>query len=283
MERRTNKEVYKRTNKIAYKGTNKKAYKGTDKKAYKRTVRKIHPDMAPKWGIYNLALDLIFPGRCPVCDKIIKFRQEYVCAACLEKIKFVREPACMKCGKPLEEETEYCFDCARKKHFYIKGAAVFEYASMASCIYRFKYGGRQEYAGFLGRCMAKRLKKELEDWKPEALIPVPVHTSRRRKRGYNQSELLAEALSRQTGIPVRKDIVKRVKKTVPQKELDIRQRQNNLKKAFKIIENDVKLNTIVIIDDIYTTGSTVDAMAAVLQEAGIKNIYYAALAVGRGL
>ena len=78
------------------------------------------------------------------------------------------------------------------------------------------------------------------------------------------------------------DIVARSKKTMPQKSLDGVQRQNNLKKAFKILKNDVKLNTIVIIDDIYTTGSTVDAMAAILRTAGVKNIYYAALAIGRG-
>ena len=81
---------------------------------------------------------------------------------------------------------------------------------------------------------------------------------------------------------MRCDIVARSKKTMPQKSLDGVQRQNNLKKAFKILKNDVKLNTIVIIDDIYTTGSTIDTMTATLQEAGIKNIYFAVLAIGAG-
>ena len=114
-------------------------------------------------------------------------------------------------------------------------------------------------------------------------MPVPVHPSRKRKRGYNQAELLAGVISRRTGIPVRQDLIVRQKKTVPQKELDEKQRQNNLKKAFKIIKNDVKLDTIVIIDDIYTTGSTINAMATMLHIAGISRIYYAALAIGNGL
>ena len=86
----------------------------------------------------------------------------------------------------------------------------------------------------------------------------------------------------QGGIPVRCDLIARRKKTAPQKNLNDAQRQNNLKRAFKIIKNDVKLNTIVIIDDIYTTGSTIDTMTATLQEAGIKNIYFAVLAIGAG-
>ena len=227
--------------------------------------------------------DALFPRRCPVCDGILRFRRECVCPECLEKIKFVKEPVCMKCGKELEGEDEYCYDCREGKHRYIQGAAVFAYQEAAMSIYRFKYGGRQEYALFFGRCMALLLGERLRRWRVQALVPVPVHPSRKRQRGYNQAQLLAKAVSRYTGIPVRSDIILRHKKTAPQKELDREQRQNNLKKAFKISENDVKLDTIVIIDDIYTTGSTIDAMTAVLHSAGVGKVYYAALAIGNGL
>ncbi len=228
-------------------------------------------------------LDLLFPRRCPVCDGVLRFRKELVCPSCFQTVRFVREPFCMKCGKSLPEEGEYCHDCREKTHLYVQGAAVFEYAGMASSIYRFKYGGRQEYAVFYGRCMAAVLGERMRRWGVQALIPVPVHPSRKRRRGYNQAELLADAIGGLTGIPVRKDIVARRKKTVPQKDLNVKQRQNNLKKAFKILENDVKLDTIVIIDDIYTTGSTIDAMTAVLHGAGVSRVYYAALAIGNGL
>ena len=227
--------------------------------------------------------DLLFPRRCPVCDGVLRFGGEDVCPECFRKGKFIREPVCMKCGKELREEGEYCQDCMRKRHSYIQGAAVFEYTSIAASIYRFKYGGRQEYARFFGRCMAEELEERMRRWQVQALVPVPVHPSRKRKRGYNQAELLAGVISRRTGIPVRQDLIVRQKKTVPQKELDEKQRQNNLKKAFKIIKNDVKLDTIVIIDDIYTTGSTINAMATMLHIAGISRIYYAALAIGNGL
>ncbi len=229
-----------------------------------------------------MALDFLFPKRCPICDDIVGFRKGDVCPHCLQKIKLIKGPSCMKCGKPLEDEAEYCFDCRKKKHLFRRGIAVFEYRSIASSIYRFKYGGRQEYAVFFGKCMAGRLEGQLKRWKAEALVPVPIHPSRKRERGYNQAELLARGISDQTGIPVRCDLIARRKKTAPQKDLDDAERQNNLKKAFKMIKNDVKLNTIVIIDDIYTTGSTIDAMTATLQEAGIKNIYFAVLAIGVG-
>ena len=149
-------------------------------------------------------------------------------------------------------------------------------------IYRFKYGKRREYAEFLGWEMAKYFEDDIRKWKAEALIPVPIHKSRKQQRGYNQAELLAAELSRRTGIPMKSDLVVRLRKTIPQKLLKQSERQNNLKKAFKILQNDVKLNTIVIIDDIYTTGSTIDAVAELLLQAGVGKVYYMVMAIGRG-
>ena len=190
----------------------------------------------------------------------------------------------MKCGKQLQGETEeFCLDCRRKKHEYIQGTALYDYGSMADSLFRFKYGGRQEYAEFYGRQLYEKKAGWLLTIRPDALIPVPVHVSRKRQRGYNQSELIARALSEHSGIPVNTRLITRVKKTLPQKNLSERERQNNLKRAFKIRQNDVKLSTIVIIDDIYTTGSTIDAMTQALKNAGIQKVYYMALAIGRGI
>lgn len=228
--------------------------------------------------------DLIFPARCPVCDRAMKYNKGVICRKCSGVIKYAQEPFCMKCGKPLDtQEAEYCYDCMQRKHIFVKGRAVFEYHCMAESIYRFKYKGRREYAEFYGKAMAERLGREIGGWKPQAFIPVPIHASRMRSRGYNQAEAIAEALGNKLGIPVRTDIIKRYRKTAPQKNLNHGERQNNLKKAFKILRNDVKLDTIVIIDDIYTTGSTVDAVAKELRKTGITNIYYVALAVGKGI
>ena len=131
--------------------------------------------------------------------------------------------------------------------------------------------------------MEEKLGKTIRGWQAQALIPVPIHKERRRKRGYNQAELLADRLGKRMGIPVRNDLIVRCKKTIPQKNLKGAERENNLKRAFKIRRNDVKLSTIIIIDDIYTTGSTVDEMAEMLGQLGIDKIYVLTLAIGKGI
>ena len=119
--------------------------------------------------------------------------------------------------------------------------------------------------------------------RPDALIPIPLHRKRLVKRGYNQAELLAEAVGRKLGVPVYGKLVKRVKNTAPLKRQNPQERQNNLKKAFIIMQNDVKLDTIILIDDIYTTGSTVDEVTDVLKRHGVKKVYVITLACGAGV
>ena len=190
----------------------------------------------------------------------------------------------MKCGKELaEEEEEYCTDCRRHRHLFDRGRALFVYKSISDSIYRFKYKGRREYAAYYAECMAERLGEWIVRCRPDALVPVPIHNSKRHVRGYNQAEALAKELGLILNIPVESNLIKRVRRTAPMKDLSAFERQNNLKRAFKICRNDVKLSTIIIIDDIYTTGSTIDAMSYELRRAGVKRIYFAALAIGKGL
>ena len=225
--------------------------------------------------------EILFPRRCPVCDKPVRLAGKLICDTCKNELKYVSEIYCMKCGKPLWEETqEYCEDCLKKRHKFVQGKSLYEYKSASGMIYRFKYGKRREYAEFLGREMAEHFSADLKKWGAEMLVPVPIHKSRKRQRGYNQAELLAAEFSRRTGIPMKSNLIVRCKKTVPQKMLNDTERQNNLKRAFKIGQNDVKLSTIIIIDDIYTTGSTVNEMATVLSKAGIDKIYVLTLAIG---
>ena len=190
----------------------------------------------------------------------------------------------MKCGKQLKSaEQEYCGDCQRKEHYYIQGTSLYDYGSMADSVFRFKYAGRMEYADFYGKELSEKKAKWLAAVRPDALVPVPIHSSKKRKRGYNQAELIANKLSRYSGIPVNTSLIRRERKTEPLKNLSYGERQNNLKRAFKICQNDVKLSTIVVIDDIYTTGSTIDAMARMFMEAGIPGIYFMTLTIGRGI
>ena len=229
-------------------------------------------------------LELLYPKRCVVCDEVADQTGNPICRKCKDKIIYIKEPYCMKCGKQLKkEEQEYCSDCQKKKHEYIQGTALYDYGSMSDSVFRFKYAGRMEYAKFYGKELYQKKLQWLSVIRPDALVPVPIHSARKRKRGYNQAELIARELSRYSGIPLNTKLIRRAERTKPLKNLSYLERQNNLKRAFKLWKNDVKLNTIVIIDDIYTTGSTIDAMARVLHEAGITRVYFMTLTIGRGI
>lgn len=228
-------------------------------------------------------LNLVFPARCPICDKPAPF-PELICPACREKPIPVNAPRCLKCGKHMEDEREeYCRGCRTTVHRFEQGRGLYLYPSVAQSIYRFKYAGRQEYAGFYAEQIVERLGKTIRAWRADALVPVPIHYTRKKERGYNQAEVLAEEIGKRMGIPVAADLVKRVRKTLPQKLLDDSERQNNLKKAFKIEKNDVKLKRVIIVDDIYTTGSTIDACAEELKSAAIEKVYFITAAIGKEL
>lgn len=231
----------------------------------------------------DLFLDLIFPRRCPICDKPVKPTTE-IHDECRVKIRPVTDNYCMKCGRPIKESgKEYCYDCGTRPHFFDKGRVAFEYDGVAQSIYRFKYNGRAEYARFFGEEIVKSLGEQIKEWNADAIIPVPIHKNRRKKRGYNQAELLAKSIGKFTKIPVRTDIVAREVDTKPLKLLNPSERQNNLKKAFKIMENDVKLKTLIIVDDIYTTGTTIDTVARELKENGVRSVCFVTITAGDGL
>jgi ComF family protein len=238
------------------------------------------------------ALDIIYPRHCPICDDVIpafyfdkgKFKKGGIIhSGCLKNIEFVTGSTCLKCGKPIGEDSdeEYCPDCMGRKHLFLRGYSVFVYRSISGSIYRFKYMGRQEYARFYGLATRKRLGKTLKGLGIEAIVPVPMYSKKQRKRGYNQAEVYGEEVSKLLGIPLYRNLVKRVRNTLPMKELDASGRRNNLKKAFIIAKNDVKFKCVLIIDDIYTTGSTIDEIAHEFQMAGAEKIYFLTLAIGQ--
>lgn len=233
--------------------------------------------------IAAVLLSLLYPERCVFCDEVIGGMGEvFVCNACRRTGDFVGENYCLKCGKRIENAAEeYCRDCALGKHFFDRGRVLYVYNdAIRESIYRLKYKNRRRYAIYFGDEMAKEFAPWLQKRKIQAIIPIPLHKSRRIKRGYNQAQLLAERISEKTGIPVRNDLIFRVKKTEAQKLKNARERQNNLKNAFKIMHNDVKLEIVVLVDDIYTTGSTMDEAARVLKASGIKEVYCISLASG---
>lgn len=227
---------------------------------------------------FNIS-ELIFPARCPICDRVLALG-EIICNDCRARVKPLKGAFCRKCGRLLKDERgEYCGECQERQHLYHEGRILYDYKDIRASIYRFKYMGRRDYASFYGREMAKELGSCIKSWGPDAIVPVPLHPRRAQKRGYNQALLISKALGKHLNIPVRDDIVKRVVDTKPMKSLNMRQRENNLKRAFKIDSDVVKLNVIVLLDDIYTTGSTIDAISRVFLEKGVRRIYYTALAI----
>jgi len=232
--------------------------------------------------ILYLAEELLYPRRCPVCDTV-QLPGRLICNECVEKLHPVREPLCKKCGKPLWKDTmEYCEDCIDGKHCFVAGRGVFVYEGvLKKSIYRFKYAKRQEYAKFYSLAAMEHAGGFLKELKADSIVPVPLYKKKLYQRGYNQAQVFAKELSEILKVPVYPDVVVRTRNTVPQKELDARERQNNLKKAFKIRRNDVKLGVTIIVDDIYTTGSTIEAVAQLLLKAGAERIYFVTIGIGK--
>ncbi len=132
---------------------------------------------SPIIHIKDAVTDLVFPRHCPFCDGYAEFGQ-LLCEECRarEKELLIKEPWCMKCGKPIrDEKEEYCLACRTKKHLFTRGRSLYEYRGFAPSIYRFKYEDRREYAEYYGKEIARFLGPEIRAWKPDVLIPVPLH------------------------------------------------------------------------------------------------------------
>lgn len=231
----------------------------------------------------NLKLtELIFPNHCPICDAAL-FPGEKICAPCSKIPRIVAYPRCEKCGKAVKEGEIYCFDCLRNPRAFDRGFSLYEYKSVHDSVAAFKNLGRPEYGVYYGEMMARFFFEELIKMEADALIPIPLHPRKEKRRGYNQALILAEEISKMTKIPVLTNYLIRPKQTQNQKSLGRKDRQNNMKKAFQLHGNDVKLDTVILVDDIYTTGNTIGAAAAVLKSVGVERVYFVTLATGRGL
>ncbi len=148
-------------------------------------------------------------------------------------------------------------------------------------MYRFKYSNRRDYAGFFAKAAIKYNGVWLREIAPDIIIPVPMYPGKKRKRGYNQAEIFGRKLSKEIGIPCREDIIYRIRDTMPLKALVAAQRQTKLKEAFecrRIIPGDIR---ILLVDDIYTTGSTVDEISGTLIKSGAVDIYCLYICIGR--
>ena len=228
-------------------------------------------------------ITLIYPLRCPVCDRPVRPFGCEICSDCLGKLKGLKSPFCEKCGKSISGQGYIFADCGRVHHVFDRCRSAFEYDTVKAAVYRFKYLGRREYAHGFAVMTQKILADYLGGIKPDAIVPVPLSGQKERMRGYNQAGEYARELSKLLDIPLLDDALVRVRNTAPMKLLTPQERLKNLKNAFKSGQNVVKSKSILLVDDIYTTGATMDACAKVLFDAGADSVYCIALASGKGV
>lgn len=228
-------------------------------------------------------LTWIYPPRCVICDRILRTREAGCCPECTPSLPWAEEPLCMSCGKLLGSmEEEYCEDCRIHGHYFTQGRGVFLYeGGVRRSLYRIKFQNRRDYLSFYGKAVCISMEKYWKRWKPEVIVPVPMHPRKKRKRGYNQSELLAEEISRLTGIPTDRRLLRCVRLTAEQKSLDRKGRQANLYGCFRAEPGQKIKRRILVIDDVYTTGSTMDEVSRVLKNAGAEAVYFTVLCTGK--
>lgn len=228
-------------------------------------------------SIIDIVVDFIYPPRCAACDKILKENEIFAgfCGTCRSIICLTTGATCMTCGKPLKNpHKEYCNDCLKKDHQFTEGKAVYEYKGiMKDSLYRFKYANRRSYAGTFSKDAVTLHGDWLRRIRPRVIIPVPMYDRKKRVRGYNQAEVFGRYLSDKTNIPCMNDVVIRKKDTKPLKTLNPKERKATLKRAFRETKRFNRKYDVLLVDDIFTTGATVDEVSECLKEAGAGKIY----------
>lgn len=213
-----------------------------------------------------------------------KIKRPDVCAECLKDVRIISQPSCMRCGKQLEDEIqELCYDCKNKKFEFERGVAAFSYSKqMKRSMYAFKYNNRREYGKFYSKVICEKYNNVIRSWEADVLIPVPLHRARFVKRGYNQAQVVADLIGKKLGIAVDSKSLIRSRNTKPQKELTDKERNNNIENAFQISSNSIEYNKVILVDDIYTTGTTINECAKVLKHSGVEAVYFVSVCIGNG-
>ena len=224
-------------------------------------------------------LDLVYPRKCLVCETL---NPHYICPSCLSEIERISRPYCIRCGHPMPRAR--CWNCWGRVRSFTTARAAGAYSGiLRRAIHDFKYGGCRVLADPLAQLLHRYLTTSADfPWRrADCIIPVPIHPARQRIRGYNQSELLAERLSGTTGLPLLRDAVVRKHPTRPQVELSGDERRTNVKAAFQASKPaELKGRIVILLDDVATTGSTIQECSLALLAAGAFKVYVVCLAFG---
>jgi ComF family protein len=220
--------------------------------------------------LFRSVLDFALPPRCGGCGAIVDDVDSF-CTDCWRKLEFL-QGGCARCGLPLKgTDAETCAACLARPPRLDRIRAAVGYGDISRSIaLRLKYGRKTA----LARTMSRYMRPLIGDLPADALlVPVPLHRRRLWSRGFNQSAIVARELSRRTGVPVAVDALKRVRPTPPLKGMGMRQRRRTVAGVFRAnAARMIKGRTIILIDDVLTTGSTANACARVLKRAGAARV-----------
>jgi len=228
-------------------------------------------------NIWADLLTLFFPVRCVNCHQAgVLF-----CRECQRKVELVLPPLCPLCGSPSSFDNQLCFQCQQAAPAIdgIRSVAVFE-GPLRQAVHAFKYRGLRSLAAPLASLMVVYCRRD--PLPADVIVPVPLHRSRLRERGYNQAALLAQALGNEIGLPVRKDWLVRTRATPPQVGLDASERKMNVAGAFHCRDGDAVAGCrVLLVDDVCTTGATLESCSLALRQAGARSVWAFTLARAR--
>jgi ComF family protein len=235
---------------------------------------------------FRWLLDLVFPPVCPVCHSLFdkQGKDLVICPVCRKAIRPVRPPLCPRCGLPYPAgKAHLCALCLKERRYFAihRTCASYE-GALKEAIHRFKYESVFPLRRVLGDLLHPTLKAMRREHPVDVLVPVPLHIRRLRERGFNQTLLLVRELSKRTGIPYCERALAKIKDTPVQISLKKRERGKNVKGVFEVKDPEaIQGKAIVLVDDVYTTGATVNECARILVMAGAKQV--AVLTVARAL
>ena len=221
-------------------------------------------------------IELVLPAQCLLCR--LPSNNKLICKHCQKVLNQDRE-CCQSCGLPLPKTEAFCGDCLKHPHLFTQLHALADYQKpYPALIKKFKYAKKLIHGELLAALLIKSVTKDIsfqQRSKIDYLLPVPLHQKKLQQRGFNQAQLIAQQIAKQLHIPVLLEALKRHKHTTAQEGLSLQKRKANLKNAFAISsDQEAKLSGtyIVIIDDVVTTGATVNSLCQVLLQAGVKRI-----------
>lgn len=221
-------------------------------------------------------IELVLPAQCLLC--CLPSNNKLICTHC-HAVLIQDRPCCQHCGLSLPKSQPFCGDCLKQFHLFTQLHALADYQKpYPTLIKKFKYKKQLIYGELLAFLLIKSIIRNIsfqQIAQIDYLLPAPLHKQKHQQRGFNQAQLLAQQISRQLHLPVLLDTVKRHKQTLAQEGLSLQKREANLKNAFTIHpEQKTKLSGsyIVIIDDVVTTGATVNNLCQVLLQAGVGRI-----------